>query len=119
MKQHLEKLIEDNDRLTNKINNQPSLNEETADEMKARFRRELAEKMKFLKAKNLSELGKSSKWQWSFNEHGELTNGNLGGRYLNVNENNGKIKLSPGGLSRIWSFGSVAVDENVENPVID
>ena len=74
---------------------------------------------KILKAKNLSELGKSSKWQWSFNEHGELTNGNLGGRYLNVNENNGKIKLSPGGLSRIWSFGSVAVDENVENPVID
>merc|ERR1712157_561533 len=49
-------------------------------------------------------------------------NGNLGGRYLNVNENSGKIKLSPGGLSRIWSFGSVAIvekeDENFERPVI-
>ena len=77
---------------------------------------------KISKAKNFSELGKSAKWQWSFNEHGELMNGNLGGRYLNVNENSGKIKLSPGGLSRIWSFGSVAIvekeDENVERPVI-
>ena len=59
------------------------------------------------KAKGLNALSSDAKWQWSFNEHGKLINGNLGGRTLNVNAA-GKLKLLPG--EEIWSFGHHFVD---------
>ena len=53
---------------------------------------------------DVEDFKNNAKFQWTFNEFGELVNQNLGGRYLAVNDKN-KVSLMPNTIPRIWSFG--------------
>ena len=55
---------------------------------------------------NLEDFKNNEKFQWSYNQFGELVNQNLGGRYLAVNEKN-KVSLLPNTVPRIWFFGMI------------
>ena len=60
-----------------------------------------SKQVKVLEVKNLDDFKNNKKFQWSFNDFGELVNQNLGGRYLAVKSNN-KVSLLPNDRVSFW-----------------